>query len=81
MNNRRPFRTLVAFALCTAACVPMAAAQDAQKPAPTEVTIYPILVVAPIFGAIDRSPVDCPAGHPVKTAAKQAPRRARPISR
>src|SRR5207237_361978 len=28
-----------------------AAAQDARKPEPTEITIYPVLVVAPIFGA------------------------------
>ena len=53
MNNRRPFCVLAtALALC-AATVTTAAAQapDAAKPVPVEVTIYPILVVAPIFGA------------------------------
>jgi hypothetical protein len=56
MNSRYPTRALVAAAAaCAAACVPSAAAGQEATPgttkAPVEVTLYPILVVAPIFGA------------------------------
>src|ERR1700750_1676159 len=53
MNNRSRISALAIACALSAAVVQPAAAQDpnAHKPAPLEITIYPILVVAPIFGA------------------------------
>ena len=55
MNTPPPIRALVtATVVCAASVIwsPAAAAQDTPRPkAPVEFTLYPILVVAPIFGA------------------------------